>query len=116
MDAIPFMPIIIGLIIRVVIPVVLTIVVVYGLRRLDERWKREATAGELIPVAQARNIGCWDINKCSAENRSKCKAYANPDKPCWQVFRRGDGHLQERCLLCQVFRRSPIPVPSVTGD
>lgn len=115
MDAIPFVPIIIGLFIRIVIPVVLTVVVVYGLRKLDERWKQEA-AGELRPAAQPRNIGCWEINKCPADKLASCKAYANPDRPCWQVFRQGDGHLQERCLVCQVFRRSPVPIPVVAGD
>lgn len=115
MDATLLLPVVIGLFIRLVIPIVLTIFVVYGLRKLDERWKREA-AGEKIPVAQARNIGCWEINNCPAENRSRCTAYANPDKPCWQVFRQADGHLQERCLLCQVFRRSPVPAPMGAGD
>jgi hypothetical protein len=30
--------------------------------------------------------------------------------PCWQVFRGKDGQLQERCLACEIFRRSPAPV------
>lgn len=115
MDATPLLPIVFGLFIRVGIPIVLTVFVVYGLRKLDERWKREA-AGDKIPVVQARNIGCWKINNCAPENFSRCAAYANPDKPCWQVFRQADGHLQERCLLCQVFRRSPVPVSIGAGD
>jgi hypothetical protein len=108
MDATTLLILITGLLIRLVIPILLTMVVVYGLRKLDDHWKREA-AGELVPAVQARNIGCWDINKCSAEKLSSCAAYANKDKPCWQVFRQEDGHLQERCLFCEVFRRSPIP-------
>ena len=102
---------VIGLLVRLALPILITILVVYVLRQLDERWKREAQAGPL-PVVQARNIGCWEINRCSPEKRSGCTAYANPDKPCWQVFRQADGHMQERCLGCQVFRRSPIPVPA----
>ena len=115
MDATTLLTVIIGLLFRLVIPIILTIVVIYGLRKLDERWKREAAEG-LVPAVQARNIGCWEINNCPAERRSRCAAFANPDKPCWQVFRQGDGRLQERCLVCQIFRRSPIPMPARAGD
>ena len=48
---------IIGLLIRLALPILITILVVYALRQLDERWKREAQAVHL-PVVQAHNIGC----------------------------------------------------------
>jgi hypothetical protein len=44
--------------------------------------------------------------------QAECRAFANQDRPCWQVYRQADGHLQERCLGCQVFRRSPVPIPA----
>jgi hypothetical protein len=100
---------VIGLLIRLAVPILITGLVVYALRRLDDRWKRQAEA-EIAPGAQARNIGCWEINRCLPETRSGCLAFANPDTPCWQIFRRPDGQLQERCLICQVFRRSPAPL------
>jgi hypothetical protein len=86
--------------------------VVYWLSRLDQRWERESEQERsLMPslVLQVKNHGCWEINGCSTENRERCEAYAHPDTPCWQVFRESNGRLQEKCLLCKVFRAAPIP-------
>jgi hypothetical protein len=99
---------ILGLLLRVAIPIAATILLIIVLKWVDERWKREADL-EGKEVFQARNIGCWEIKNCSAEQIAKCRAYANPDMPCWQIFREKNGRLQERCKDCDVFRHSPIP-------
>jgi hypothetical protein len=106
-----YLPVLVVLLVRLAIPIGFTILVVYALRHLDEYWKRQAKSTTL-QVVQARNIGCWEINNCSPQKMAGCKAFANPDMPCWQVYRQPDGHMQERCLVCQVFRRSPVPLPS----
>jgi len=97
-----------GLILRFALPVGATILMCLVLRRWDQRWQREAEADGMRVTA--RNIGCLEINKCPEENRANCKAYAYSDSPCWQVFRDGNGHLQESCLGCKVFRDAPIPI------
>ena len=101
--------ILVGLLMRFGIPILLTVGLIYLLRRLDERWQAEAK-GELEAVPMARNIGCWDMNNCSKEQRENCSAYAHPETPCWQHFRSKQGVLQESCLGCDVFRQSPVPV------
>ena len=98
----------VGVILRLAIPVGATILLVWFFRRLDERWQSEA---ELKEPVMAKNPGCWKVNKCSASQRAKCKAYADPSQPCWQHFRESNGHLQERCLGCDVFRKAPVPIP-----
>lgn len=98
----------IGIFLRFALPVGATILMVLVLRRLDQRWQQEAQTDGVRFTA--RNIGCWEINKCPNENLANCEAYANPDTPCWQVFRDGSGRLQERCLGCDVFREAPVPV------
>lgn len=100
---------ILGVLLRVVVPILVTILIIALLKRLDERWKQEADigAGQLVT---ARNIHCWEINNCPEEKLADCRAYQNPDSPCWQVFRNRDGRLQERCIGCDVFRHSPVPV------
>lgn len=100
---------ILGILLRIAIPVIVTFLIIFLLRRLDERWKKETDIGEgqLIKVG---NVGCWEINNCPEGNRAKCKAYQNPATPCWQVFRANNGRLQERCIGCDVFRQAPIPV------
>jgi hypothetical protein len=100
---------ILGVLLRVAIPIVATILLVIVLKWLDERWKQEADL-EGTTVAQPGNIGCWDIKNCSAEQRAKCRAYANPDAPCWQVLREESGRLQERCIGCDVFKHAPTPL------
>lgn len=100
---------IIGILLRVIIPIAVTILFITILRWLDDRWKKEA---DLVGIAEVKvgNVGCWDIMNCSAEKRGRCLAYANQDKPCWQVFRKMDGRLQERCIGCDIFRHAPVPV------
>ena len=103
----------IGLLIRFGIPIIITAVVILLLKQLDKQWQSEAESSQAkLATAKAKNIGCWDINKCPPELRAKCNAYAHPDTPCWQVFRESSGQLQEKCLLCKVFKKAPIPVPA----
>jgi len=94
-----------GFFIRIGIPVIITVLLVRGLRRLDDRWQAEAQDD----APQVENIGCWEMKECPAELRATCKAYSNPDIPCWQVFRDGQGGLKEGCLGCEIFRGSPVP-------
>lgn len=98
----------IGIIVRFALPIGGTILMILVLRRWDQRWQQEAQEAGMRVTAH--NIGCWEINQCTEESKAECKAYAQPDSPCWQVFRDGSGRLQERCLGCEVFRKAPVPV------
>ena len=101
----------IGLTIRLGIPIALTALLIFILRRLDERW--QAQVKEEQPAAPlARNTGCWNVKQCSSEQRANCDAYAHPEIPCWQYFRGKDGTLRESCLGCDVFLKAPAPVAS----
>lgn len=112
MDAIhALVTIAVGLTIRLGIPIALTALLILILRRLDERWQAQARQ-EPLALPLARNTGCWDVKKCSAEQRARCSAYAHPDTPCWQHFRARDGTLRKSCLGCDVFLKAPIPVTS----
>ena len=100
---------VLGILLRIAVPIIVTFLIVFFLKRLDERWKMETDFGEdqLITVG---NAGCWDVNNCPEEQRSGCKAYQRPDTPCWQVFREKNGRLQESCIGCDVFRHAPVPI------
>ena len=102
-----------GLLLRFGVPIVITTILIIGLTRLDEHWQVEAKA-QLTQASMtgllARNVGCWEINKCPPEKLRTCAAYKNPETPCWQIFRDKSGLLQDRCLLCKVFREAPVPV------
>lgn len=100
---------ILGILLRIAVPILVTILFVFLLKKLDERWKAESDLGDGVPLKPG-NVGCWEINKCPEAMRAKCKAYQNQDVPCWQVFRNENGRLKERCIGCDVFRHAPVPV------
>jgi len=96
-----------GLLLRFGVPILVTAILIFGLMKLDKRWQVEA-AKQLARVG-IRNIGCWEINNCPEDNRANCKAYQQPELPCWQVFREASGVLREKCLGCKVFQEAPLP-------
>jgi hypothetical protein len=97
---------ILGILLRIGIPVIITGVFLYLLRRLDQRWQKEARITPAVP----RGKPCWDVKGCSKAQMKNCPAAAQPHVPCWQVFRGKDGVLKEACLDCAVFRQTPVPV------
>ena len=95
---------------RFLIPVAVTISIVYILRKLDARWQAEAEErfSHSAPVLEGPR--CFDVKNCSPEQKAKCIA-ANQSQPCWQVFRNeNNGLLKEKCISCQYFADMPIPV------
>ena len=99
--------VILGLAVRLGIPLGLTALVFFLLRRLDQRWQKEAN---VLPVVASGQKPCWEAKQCSEEKRKNCAAYGQTKVPCWQVFRAQDGVLRETCLGCDVFRQAPVPV------
>jgi len=100
--------IVLGLILRIGVPVSVTALFFFFLRRLDERWQKEALA---IPVISTQRP-CWEVKGCSEERRKDCTAFKQKNIPCWQTFRTKNGLLREECLGCEVFRLAPAPVVS----
>ncbi len=100
-----------GLLLRVGIPVGITILLFRWLSKLDERWQEEARLEAYLASAGARvaNRGCWDTKHCTPEQKAKCPAFARKEIPCWQVFRQPNGKLRQGCIGCTVFITAPIP-------
>jgi hypothetical protein len=105
MDTKAFLLFLLGMILRLGIPVALTIVVIALLRRLDRRWQKESLSLPIIPAEKP----CWEIKDCPEEKMKVCAAAANPQTPCWQVFRSSNGTLREACLGCDIFRQASVP-------
>jgi hypothetical protein len=97
---------VLGILLRIGLPLASTAVLFFLLRRLDERWRKEA---RVFPVA-VPGKPCWEIKGCSKAKIDNCPAAAQPKVPCWQVFRSKNGVLKETCLGCEVFRQAPVPV------
>ena len=107
MEAItPLLAVITGFAIRLAVPILITAAAIYFLKRLDTRWQTEAEEQLLLPAVE--KVKCWEIKGCTAEMRATCAGYQS-NQPCWQAFREENGHLQERCLGCDVFQQAPVP-------
>ena len=97
----------VGLFVRILVPVGVTLAAIFLLRRLDRRWQKDVLS---LPVVNRSKKPCWEMKGCSLEQRRSCPAAASPQTPCWQVFRKNDGVMKDDCLSCDVFRQAPAPV------
>ncbi len=93
-----------GIAIRLAIPVLITALAVYLLRRLDEQWQSE---GKSMP-AKIVKPACWEILGCPPARQKNCPGHLSA-WPCWQARRLANGYLREECLSCKVFLKAPVP-------
>ncbi|MBI5944036.1 MAG: hypothetical protein HY864_06680 [Chloroflexi bacterium] len=101
----PTLVIIIGLALRVLAPLALTVLAVYFLRKLDARWQAEARNEEKLPAED--EMPCLEIQGLTEEQikaRLSMKA-----QPCWLARRLPNGYLNEACLNCEVFLNATAP-------
>lgn len=101
--------VILAFLVRIGIPLGLTLLLSWLLRRLDAQWRDEAMdyKAEAITKAEqdlyftvwSRNP-CWEHNECDPEERLRCKAYQQADKPCWEVYRT-NGSYNKECVDCE---------------
>lgn len=50
-------------------------------------------------------IPCWNIVKCSAEVRRKCKAFNNNYEPCWNYNHLSKIVSKQSCRNCKVYKK-----------
>jgi hypothetical protein len=96
--------ILIGLAMRLALPIALTAVAVLVLSRLDRRWQGEAT----LMAAMVTKPQCWKTQHCSPAKRRDCPGFRSK-QPCWQVFRQNNGYLDQKCLECPVLAAAAVP-------
>ncbi len=97
--------VLLGLFVRLLVPILLTVIVVILLRKLDVRWQKEARSE--INKLSKENTPCWKDKGLS--NEEMISNAANTEPPCWQAQRLSNGYLREDCLDCVVFLSTPIP-------
>ena len=96
--------VLVGLALRLAVPILITLLLVLVLSRLDRHWQME---GERVPL-RVEKPQCWKIQGCAPPQRRVCAGYKSP-LPCWQVFRLPSGYLEEKCLACPVLLQAPLP-------
>lgn len=104
-----YLSVVLGLGLRLGLPVIFTALLIVLLRKLDARWQQEGTSQ--VPVF-VQSTHCWELHGCSAEKRAACPAYAHQETPCWQIHRTREGFLREECIDCEIFRKALVPVQS----
>ena len=99
---------------RLGVPLLITLAVGYGLRRLDARWQAEAQARleqEEVPAElkalKMSEQPCWEIKGCDEAKRAQCPACKAWDIPCWVARLRATGQLPAACHNCDLFSLSP---------
>lgn len=97
-----------GLGLRLAVPILITLLVVYILHKVDIHWQEEAA--QTPPPVIVEKVRCWEAMNCPASKVDECPAPVS-EKPCWQVRRLPNGYLREECLTCRVFLQAPIPLP-----
>jgi hypothetical protein len=93
-----------GMILRLAIPILGTILLIFFLRKLDNRWQAEAELQSL----SVEKPECWKIKGCDPQQVRQCEGASSP-LPCWQAYRLPNGYLNEECLSCTVFTEAPMP-------
>ncbi len=99
----------IGLLVRIGVPALALVGMVWVMRRLDAHWQAEAQRPAPLPPADPP---CWEARACAPDRRVQCAAYLNPETPCWQQFRDRAGNLRAGCLACEFFAAVPVPEPA----
>ena len=128
-------PIIIGLfLLRLGVPIAITVAVGYWLHKLDAKWEAEAqqrvadlSKADPLPVSNVTirpqpqiNIErlikerCWDIKQCAESIRAQCPACSHPDLPCWVARSDAEGHILKKCLSCQIYEQGQEAQPTVS--
>ena len=101
----PTLVILIGLALRILVPLALTALAVYALRKLDAHWQAEARDEKKVPAID--EILCMKIQGLS-DDQMKSRMVLSA-QPCWQAQRSANGYLNEACLDCEVFLKTTAP-------
>ena len=105
----PVLVILIGMVLRLAVPVALTALIVYTLGKLDERWQAEAR-DEKKAMAMDQ-MPCLKNEELSLDQIKTRMAMS--DQPCWQAQRLQSGYLNEACLDCEIFLSAPAAAARV---
>lgn len=103
-------PLVIALmiLIRIAIPILVTLALAYIYERISARWETGDVAtkapGDQSPQSAVLSLAETDCEACPIWERVLHAAEQRPGIPCWLALQLAEGHLHEECLSCQVFK------------
>mgnify|MGYP000852442878 FL=1 len=105
---------------RLGVPLAVTVLITWWLKSLDARWQAEAEArrataivgagqarGGAFKAPQALQLPCLILRNCGDDRQRNCAACKEPELPCWMARLRSDGRLPSACYGCALFRLRP---------
>jgi hypothetical protein len=107
---------VLGILLRIGIPFVITFLLAYFLRSLDTKWRAEALQAQPGAVVLRElwlNEPCWGGKDCIEEQHENCLVYTQKEKPCWEIHRE-NGNLNPKCQVCEYRKELLIPVRIMT--
>ncbi|WP_423225643.1 hypothetical protein [Candidatus Amarolinea aalborgensis] len=123
---------------RIGVPLLITLALGYALSRLDARWQAEADAARRAEQAALRRqpapgliwprptmaasalttdiagAPCWSVKGCGETQRQACPAFRQPTLPCWMARWRTEGAIPSGCPDCTLYL--PFAPSMPTGD
>ncbi|MGB8648364.1 MAG: hypothetical protein WCF84_24220 [Anaerolineae bacterium] len=94
------------LVVRIGVPILITLMIGMWLRRLLEDKTEQPQ-----PAEQAASSGrhCWETSKTQEAQAAQAIAQARPDLPCWLALQVGGTGLKEACYSCPLYTQH-VPV------
>lgn len=104
--------VVIGLfLLRLAVPLAITLLIGYLLRRLDARWELETQSHSHTVATEepaAVQQPCWEDKECSARRRSRCPARGLANIPCWLARLRVENRMPAECTGCVRFTAGTV--------
>ena len=102
-------------VLRLGVPLGITLLDCYFLCRLDMKWQAEAeerrrrqqTGAPAAPEAP-KPVPCWVTKGCPQETYRRCPSYLLQALPCWLARLRTEGRLPVPCSECALFRSRAV--------
>jgi hypothetical protein len=107
-DLIDGIMVILMFILRIGVPVALTLALGYWLEkklRPPEVVEKELPQPRATkPDAKIIQLHCWDVKRCDSTTRAQCAAVKHPELPCWLALQAEGLPVREECFTCALYK------------
>ena len=109
-DLIDGVVIIFMFVLRIGVPIALTLAFGYWLEKKlslpAEEHKPEQIAQPRVTRSDGKiiQLRCWDVKRCDATRRAQCAALKHPELPCWLALQAEGNKVREDCFTCVMYK------------
>ncbi len=95
-------------VLRIGVPIALTLVVGYWLEKKLAPAQQVSSRARTTGSAKIIPLHCWDVKKCTSTQRAQCAAYRRPDLPCWLALQAAGEKVRPECHTCAFYKPERI--------